>query len=286
MNLTFLHVNYNNSTLTLNCIESIFSAHRDPSIEIKIIIIDNASISEEIELLKNWKQKQQLNSPVIFRFLNTNLGYFKAFNIGFELLSEEDKKSYIIIGNNDLKFDKDFINILRSKQFKSDVFVIAPNIINNQGLHQNPHLIKKLSRVRLLYYKLYYLHYTLAIMLNIIAMIFPYRSEKKNKLGFEQSRYITMGFGACYILTPRFFTVFQSLDDYLFLMGEEGMLANQILKVGGRTYYDNSLIVFHDDHASFKKIPSQRIYEYNRESFYLTKKHYKPSELIDLQIID
>ena len=280
MNYSFLHVNYNNSGLTINCIESIYLMNQYSKLNFKIIIIDNNSNSDEREILKLW-ENSHLSSNIIFLYLNENLGYFKAFNEGFKYLNHTDRSSYVIIGNNDLKFDKTFISRLNSQSYNNDVFVIAPNIINKDGLHQNPHLIKRFSFLRLTFYKLYYLNYYFAITLSAISDILSLRSSKKNKAQFDINGYITMGFGACFVLTPSFFTHFHKLDDYLFLMGEEGMLANQILEVGGRTFYDSSLIVYHDDHATFKKIPSRITYKHSKKSYYIAQKHYKLSQLSD-----
>lgn len=283
MNFTFIHVNYNNSFLTINCVESILNIKVTQNNNKKIIIVDNGSRIEEKDKLINW-QKKIIDESIILVFNDLNLGYFKAINIAISLLNNEEKKSYIIIGNNDLKFDESFISNLQFKKYDKNIYVIAPNIINTDGVHQNPHLIKKISLLKRIYYLLYNTNYNVAIVLNYIVSIFSLRSSQKDKLGFEKSRFITMGFGACYILTPYFFIRNEKLDDYLFLMGEEAMLANQILKSGGRSYYDSSLIVYHDDHATFKNIPAIQTYNFNRESYQISKKNFNFSEIHDKQI--
>ena len=90
-----------------------------------------------------------------------------------------------------------------------------------------------------------------------------------------------MGFGACYILTPIFFKHYSRVDDYTFLMGEEGELAHQILRIGGRTFYDFNLKVLHLDSSTFKRIPSKTTYKYGQKSFWLSIKHYSLRDLYD-----
>lgn len=283
MYYSFLHVNYNNSQLTINCIESIFSMKLDVDNDhIKIVIIDNASKTEEKDILTKWKTDNSERSVEIV-FLETNVGYFRAFNQGFTVLKPQEM-SNVIIGNNDLRFDSMFLDRLKDYKYPKDVFCIAPNIINKNRLHQNPHLIKKFSTLRIIYYNLYNIHYYLAVLLSNLSGMLGVRASQKDKIGYMKSQYITMGFGACYILTPLFFQKFKTLDNYTFLMGEEGVLANQILKGGGRTFYNKDLIVYHDDSATFKSIPSRTTYGFIRDSFFNSRRHYKLRDLNDKRI--
>lgn len=283
MYYSFLHVNYNNSQLTINCIESVFAMKSDVENDrIRIIIIDNASRTEEKSILENWKTDHP-EYAVEFLFLENNVGYFRAFNQGLAALKPE-KMSTVIIGNNDLRFDPMFLDRLKNYKYEKNVFCIAPNIINKDGLHQNPHLIKKFSLLRIVYYNLYFIHYYFAVLLNNLSGILKIRASRKDKGGYMESQYITMGFGACYVLTPFFFQKFKKLDDYTFLMGEEGVLTNQILKGEGRTFYNKDLIVYHDDSATFKSIPSKTTYNFSRDAFFNSRRHYKLRELNDKRI--
>ena len=76
-----------------------------------------------------------------------------------------------------------------------------------------------------------------------------------------------MGYGACYILTNNFFKKFDELDAPVFLMGEEGILTNQILSVSGNILYIPDLIVNHLDHSSIKKLTSRNLYRFSKISY-------------------
>jgi GT2 family glycosyltransferase len=78
---------------------------------------------------------------------------------------------------------------------------------------------------------------------------------------------ILLGYGACYILTRNFFNNFNCLDAPNFLMGEEGVLANQVLSVNGITIYCPDLVVEHLDHTSISKLPTRRLFELNRQAY-------------------
>ena len=59
-------------------------------------------------------------------------------------------------------------------------------------------------------------------------------------------------------------------DSSIFLMGEEGILTNQILSVSGNILYLPDLIVYHLDHSSINKLTSRNLYRYSKISY----KHY------------
>lgn len=277
----FLVVNYNNSDVTYNCIVSIEQMSTvNLSITIKCIIVDNGSNIEEREKIKKICNCLEKSTISIKLLLSENIGYFPAFNLALETIPVKNDIS-VVLCNNDLEFESDFLLKYFSSTYNHDVFVISPDIINKLGHHQNPHLIKRFSWLRIVYYYCYYISYAFAIMLNHISSIYEFRTSKANKLGYDKSQYITMGFGACYILTPNFFKYYSRIDDYTFLMGEEGELAYQVLKIGGRTYYDSDLKVFHHDSATFRRIPSKTTYRYSRNSFWISKKYYGLRDLYD-----
>ena len=76
-----------------------------------------------------------------------------------------------------------------------------------------------------------------------------------------------MGYGACYILTPNFFKHYKYLDAPVFLMGEEGILASQVMRAGGITLYHPELVVNHLDHTSIGKIPNKTLFKYSQLSY-------------------
>ena len=86
---------------------------------------------------------------------------------------------------------------------------------------------------------------------------------------------ILMGYGACYILTKFFFKHYRFLDAPVFLMGEEGILANQILEKNGKTIYNPSIIVYHHDHASIGKVGSKKLYEFSKQSYKYYRKYLR-----------
>jgi GT2 family glycosyltransferase len=90
----------------------------------------------------------------------------------------------------------------------------------------------------------------------------------------DKPAYIYMAIGACYLLTKNYFDHFEMLDDQLFLMGEEIILSHNISSVGGRIIYLPSLIVYHDESSSIKKLTTKELYETSKKSYKIYSKYH------------
>jgi GT2 family glycosyltransferase len=256
----FIAVNYNNSNETFEYINSINSTEKG---NYKIIIIDNNSSTEDINKLEEFCRDKV--DVVLIKNVK-NVGYFPALNVGLENIDSGDSE-YVIIGNNDLSFDTGFLDQLSSIKISDDTLVIAPNIIKFNKVHQNPHILKKFNLVQRLYRKLYYSNYYVSVVLQIVYNQLKMLNGGSDRKLNDRVMPILMGYGACYILTPNFFRYYKKLDAPLFLMGEEGIIANQVLRAGGKTIYYPDLIVYHRDHSSIGKLPGKSLYRYSQLAY-------------------
>ncbi|MBK5145046.1 glycosyltransferase family 2 protein [Budviciaceae bacterium BWR-B9] len=261
----YICVNFNNSLYTEKFIESV--CLQGPNTH--ALIVDNSSNLNELDkverICNNYKQDK-----VTLIKNKENIGYFGGLNIAIRQI---DKESPIIIGNNDLFFDDNFTKILNNKKYPDDVMIIAPNVITKDGYNQNPHCRKRVSTIRKFLYEIYFKSYSAAKILTFGSKIVNYIRGGRNNSFDQDSGYIHMGIGACYILLPSFFKYFEELDDKVFLYGEEAILAGQLMKVGGKMYYDHDLIVHHEESATLSKVPSKTKYNYMKDSYPKYKKY-------------
>lgn len=88
MDVSIIIVNYNTCSLTSNCIDSIIKYTKD--VEYEIILVDNASTDGS-------KQKFENDSRLKYIFLENNLGFGRANNIGFLHSTGE----YVFLLNSD-----------------------------------------------------------------------------------------------------------------------------------------------------------------------------------------
>ena len=264
MKVAFICVNYNNSKYTLDYISSL---NKSSIHEFEIIVVDNNS--SEIDLVKLLKSK--LNFKLIKS--KTNLGYFKGLNLGLDSIENKDEYDYTVIGNNDLTFENNFLNKLESLELSDDILAIAPNIITLDGVHQNPHVLKRFSKLVKFFHHAYFSNYFIGQLIFKLSDFYKSKKRIRDRKGNNTSKEIFMGYGACYILTPAFFKHYNCLDAPVFLMGEEAIFSNQIHKAKGKVYYFPELKLTHKDHASIGRMPSKTLYTISQKSFKIYSKY-------------
>lgn len=263
MKTGFVFTNYNNSHYTRQVIHSI-SLNNNFN-DSYIVIVDNNSELPDVELLKTIKQ----DYPSVHLILNeNNLGYFKGLNVGIEYIKKNyDDINHLVIGNNDLVFPIDFIEKLYADTTIFDKFaVISPDLITLDGVHQNPHVIKKISKIRELIYDVYYSNYYISIIIGYLAKFTKRFTSRSDARQHETAQTIYQGYGACYILGPLFFEHFDLLWAPTFLMGEEFFLSKQLERNELKIYYEPTIKVNHHDHATVDKLPSKKFWEISRAS--------------------
>jgi GT2 family glycosyltransferase len=269
MKIGFVMTNYNNATLTLKAIESI---NRFENNLIKIIVVDNQSNDNDINKLKDIEKK---SSNVEIIFSDVNLGYFKGLNLGIKKLRMENYE-YIVVGNNDVLFPEDFIQSIEKKINLFERYpVVSPNIITIDGFHQNPHVINKISSFRELMYDFYHINYTLSKIITKIARLTKSFTDRKDETFHEVAQEIYQGYGALYILGPKFFENFDELFSPTFLMYEEFFLSKQLSEKGYKIFYEPSIKITHLMHATTNELPAKTKWKLSREAHNVYRKYVK-----------
>lgn len=272
MRIGFVFTNYNNSNYTKAAIHSILT--NDLLNETHIVIVDNNSADDDIRQLKViMKQYPQ----IIILFNKENVGYFKGLNIGIEYLKNQVTEiDCMVIGNNDLVFPKDFIDKIKDNKLIFEKFaVVSPDIITLEGIHQNPHVLHSVSKVREFIYDLYYSNYKIAQLILFIANKLKRVASRKDQKQFEKAQIISMGYGACYIIGSFFFKHFDKLWCPTFLMGEEFFLSRQLAEKQLQIYYEPQIKVEHHDHATLNQVPSKELWKISKQSHKVYRK-FKP----------
>lgn len=266
MKIGFVTVNFNNSEITINYIDSIL---KSDCFDSEIVIIDNNSNISEKKILT-----EKIKKDIKVIFLNENIGYFSGLNKGIEHLIKNNSFDYIFISNNDITFPKSLKKSLENKDscFKKYP-VISPSIITLDGIYQNPHVKDSIPFYKEIAYDLLYANYLIYKILIFLKLKFSFLLKSKNLIIEDKNpSEIYQGYGACYILTRNFFNYYKFLDSPTFLMGEELFLTQQINKIGFNIFYDPSIRVNHIDHASLSKIPSKHFFKICKESHAIYRK--------------
>lgn len=269
MIIGYVCTNYNNSHYTLSAICSLNEGGNKQNIV--IIVVDNGSNKENVELLKSAEQFS--NVHIIFN--KVNVGYFKGLNCGIKFIKQKyNMIDFLIIGNNDLTFPENFYeSIIRNKETLQRHAVVSPNISTLDGLYQNPHVINSISKLREVVYDLYYSNYYLAQFIIKVAKITKMFTDRKDEEQHAIAQEIYQGHGSCYILGPLFFQHFDELWAPTFLMGEEFFLSVQLMEKGMKVFYEPSIKVVHHCNGAIGKMPKKQMWEYARDAHKIYRKH-------------
>ena len=263
MRVGFVMTNFNNASFTRGAVESLAISPHWPACE--VVIVDNSSAVEDVAELKRLKQEY----PQIHLVLNElNVGYFRGLNVGIRYLRVQFPRiDLMVVGNNDLVFPREFVDALRANAALLERYwVISPDVVTLNGVHQNPHVITAISRPRKLVYDLYYASYPFALLIRWLARVTRRFTRRADSDSHKIAGPIHMGFGACYILGPHFFRHFAELWAPSFLMGEESFLSKQLRDKGQQLYYEPSIQVQHHDHASIDKVPNRQMWLVSRDA--------------------
>jgi GT2 family glycosyltransferase len=268
--IAFICVVYNNFSDTADFCRSLQMQKRDTTFRLQCTIVNNSTdrnVSKELLNLQYSYDFVKILNP------GRNLGYFGGLNYGISNLKYRDC-NYVVICNNDLEFFHDFCIKLLDSNFSDDTYVVCPDVITKDGVHQNPHVLKPLSFLCRLKLDVYFAHYYLALFLKLLRFFATFLQWKSSIKEDLKPSFLHMGIGACYILLPRFFQIFTGLEYPFFLYGEEAFLSNQIHSAGGKIFFNPALKVFHKESATLSTLPSRIAYEYAREGYSVYRKLY------------
>jgi GT2 family glycosyltransferase len=261
LSIGFVFTNYNNSRLSIQCVDSIIKNRGD--CKTSIVLIDNASKEDERAILRHWEGGGDCETI----WNDVNLGYFAGLNVGIDhLLGKGQEYDVVIIGNNDLVFDElFFFELRRNISLISLRSVVCPAIRTLDNEHQNPHVIDGISRLREVIWDLYFSNFYLSRVIHKLAQLMKGFVTRRDFTLHANEGPIYQGYGACYILTPLFFSRYHRLWSPGFVMGEEFYLARQLAAGGEKMYYLPKILVHHHDHATVSKVPSRLLWEMSKE---------------------
>lgn len=263
----FVCTNYNNSRFTRAAIESLHAGSQWH--DLRVVVVDNASEERDRAALV----ALQADYPEIEVVFNPeNSGYFPGLNIGIaRLRAVHPGIDLLVIGNNDLEFPADFVfQVAAARSLLDSWAVVAPDLVTPDGVHQNPHVRFAISRLRRAVWDLYFHSMAAASVVRLLASATRRLSVRpENAVGSQLHLTpgpIEQGYGACFLLGPKFFRHFDRLFAPTFLMQEEYFLYEQLLTIDQLTYYTPTVVVRHRGHATMGLVPGRRHWEISRDA--------------------
>lgn len=277
---------YNNSSDTLNCIESVLKYNTAP---IKIVVIDNGSTKEETRkdlndgLLKIFKDdltvlsdtdcvsSRRLSTATLL-LSSTNDGYASGNNKGLHLAFLDEDIDNVLILNNDILFVEDIIpKLTKDLEVKADAAIVSP-VLYKKGLTEiDGNCSRQMVDVN-----------------DLILIHFPFpqdplriASRKKIPVSKIPGLYqIEMPSGSCMMVRKEFFKEIGGFDPNTFLYYEENILAEKVKMAGCKIYLDTEIRCIHLGATSTKNIQSKFIVGCSLDSMnYFVSTYKSPNAL-------
>ncbi|KXI22133.1 hypothetical protein [Photobacterium sanguinicancri] len=234
MKVLILCVDYNTEQSTKNFVNSIL----DLALDCDVSITCNSG-SSCFSVYGN-------NERVTIFDPKGNLGYMEGAHQAYlHYLKNNEKPDWVVLANTDISVN---IQELYSTLEKSDGNeILAPDIITDDGVHQNPFLIARPKKVKLKFLKMIYSYRLLYFVYN---NLFSLKSYLKKGRFNGQIKNMYAPHGAFVIIPKLYFSRDQDLSHPTFLYGEELFIAERARNVNIGIKFEPSIKVKHFEHVA------------------------------------
>lgn len=270
--IAFVILHYQNVEVTFKCIEYLLCLEN--IYNNTIIIVDNDSPNHSGNLLK---VKYNLCNNIKVIINEKNLGFAGGNNIGYRYAIEMLHSEFVIIMNSDVFIkDKQFItSVLKYYNLHNTVGIVAPDIIQKNGFHQNPYLERALNDNK---QKQLILRKKIGRFLYGIPLVgrklihrrsvdkYSWINNKEKQLDAKKN---IIPHGACLIYMPEW-TRKENIAfvEGTFLFVEEELLFDYCVYRGMDIVYEPSFVVYHIEDASQDAVNESMIAKKRKQIMY------------------
>lgn len=216
--ISIVIVSYNVRDLLIQCLESVFKA--DMSDVVEVIVVDNHSSDDSVEMIKNLYPKVKLIEN------KHNTGFSGANNQGME----QGEGDYFFLLNPDTEISKDTLICLYDyAETNAKVSIVAPRLLNSDGSVQmsawrNPRLFDVILET-------FFLHQILNI-------------KTYHVNSFQQATPVDTASGAALFFSRKVKEKIKGLDPELFWM-EDADLCYRASRLGEIIYLPSTTVIHH-----------------------------------------
>ena len=262
IDISFITINYNSSLYTIELIKSI-EQHTSANTTYEIVIVDNASTSDEFTLLETFV-KDRAQCTLVRNRINSGFAAGNMLGINYAC------GAYYFFINNDCKLLNDTGTIL--KQFCDQnprVALAGAKIVDENGKYsssfkQFPHAIKQLFG-------------------NSVQRLFSKRKFPSNKTKLDMPTRVEVISGSCMFFRAKDFCDLGGFDTRFFLYCEEEDISKRVWDNNKEVYFVPQAEIFHKGGGS----TSQNLLmekEFYISYAHLRKKHHNTLSRIALSV--
>ena len=240
------------------------------SIPYTIVVVNNDSTEEESKRLAKDCNLEYIADDTSFDLIpkrrgyliwsSDNLGYAKGNNKGVNFLNLLGHFTHFLFSNDDIEIKQsNILNILVEKMSKDkNIGAIGPRVVGLDGHDQSPH-DSYVSPYRMIGWKM---------------LPFLRRKNKHNDqsdLLKPVSRFTYWVQGSFMLVNAAVFNEVGMFDENTFLYYEEPILAEKMLQIGKRMYFDSDVEIVHYEGGSTKRNPKKEKIEMESRIYYMSK---------------
>lgn len=257
----FVVLHYQAIKETIACVESLKKLEIN-SIYSHIIVVDNASPNESGKQLKELYKKDNQVQVVISK---DNVGFAKGNNIGFAIAKNEGADFIILINNDTVIKDIEFLKKIDEIYQRTSFAVLGPDVLSvKDQVHQNPmsafELSSKTLRKKILKAKC-------ILLMNKIGFTKFLVSKKNNnnifmnnykeECSIEKKSNMVLH-GSCLIFSPKYIDKFDGLHEGTFMYYEENILAYRCYENDLKMIYSPIVQIEH-----YRNVSTDMVYNKN-----------------------
>ncbi len=281
-------LNYNNSSDTIKCIESVERYNTAP---VKYIVVDNGSTKPQViddidkflqDTFKDgYTRLSDTQTPTdrlpkaSFVVSKTNDGYAKGNNKGLHFAYADDEIDKILILNSDILFVEDIIpQLTKDLEILDNAAIVSP-VLFKKNLKDIDYTCSRKALTQ----KQRFISYAF-LFKDVCGVITKINNSNNLLYGKEipvagNTLEIELPSGSCMLLDKQFFKDIDSFDENTFLYCEEDILFEKIKKLGRKNYLDTSLKCIHLGATTTKsQAPSRFIFKCSINSNHYLLTHY------------
>lgn len=260
--VTIVIVNYNVRHFILQCIESIYRSDL-ATIDLKIIVIDNASIDGSVAAIRDKYPEVDLIAS------QTNLGFGRANNLGIN----KAKTKYCLLLNPDTIVQEDTLRrCLAFMDINPSVAALGVKMVDGNGLYLRESK-RSLPTALSSFYRLTKLN-----------EIFPsstyFNSYYTKDLSGDKDEYVEVLCGAFMFCNTNTLQDLGGFDEDFFMYGEDIDLSKRMLEAGHLIAYLGSTRIIHFKGESSKKSSVNYLHSFYNAMIIYVNKHNKSNSAI------
>lgn len=274
-------LNYNNARCTIKCIESILAFNTDA---IRIVVVDNASTDDSIDILNEYRVGLRGTFDLIQA--PRNGGYAQGNNVGLKYVENNPEIDKILILNNDVLFTQDMLPKLSGfLDSHPDAGVVSPLLYCRDGQTVDNTCARKDCTISEIVWT-YLLYFT-----NICGILSRFSNKRKILLANPELLNaphveIELPSGSCFMIRKNLFKEIGYFDPNTFLYYEENILYRKIKALGKQNYMLPEVSCIHLGGETTNKVSHSASYmKASKASGYYYATHYRNLGFIQRAIL-